>query len=332
MSLGKYEINNIYNEDCYEAIKNIPDKSIDLVYIDPPYQFCMGGNSSSSLGQRKYKSKNEIYSLDIDITKRKIGTGYTSGGGCFGTKKRDYHSEIQQTDMNLTPQRKAYLDYVEKYGKDEEAERLRVIANGVDNRENTYFISKGFTNDLLDELCRVMKKIYIYIWCNKEQLRQIFDYFGDKGCHLDLLTWHKTNPIPTCNNTYLSDTEYLVMARESGCKIYGSYETKSKYYISECNVSDKELYEHPTIKPLDFVKNHIINSTQENDIVLDCFMGSGTTAVACKELGRNFIGFELNPKFWQIAVDRVNGISQKDKKIKEQGIQTIFDFIGGDNL
>ena len=75
----------------------------------------------------------------------------------------------------------------------------------------------------------------------------------------------------------------------------------------------------------------VINSTQEGDLVLDCFMGSGTTAVACKELNRNFIGFELNPKYWQIAVDRVNGLSQKDKRIKESGIMDIFDFLGGDD-
>ncbi len=322
------EIDNIYCGDAYELIKQIPDKSIDLVYIDPPYQFCQGGKGNSELGDRKDKSKGEIYSLDTDITKRKAGTGYTSGGGCFGTKKRNYHSEIQETDVNqLTPQRKAYLDYVAKYGKDEEAERLRVIANGVDNKQNTYFISKGFSNEILDEFCRVLKRIYIYIWCNKEQLRQIIDYFDDKGCHIDLLTWHKTNPIPTCNNTYLSDTEYCVMARESGCKIYGTVETKHKYYVSQCNVADKELYDHPTIKPLEMVKNHIINSTKEGDVVLDAFAGSATTLCACKELGRHYIGFELNPKYYQIAVDRLNGITQKDKRLKEKGIMTIEDFM-----
>ena len=319
------ELNVIYNEDCYEGIKKIPDKSIDLVYIDPPYQFCQGGKGHSEIADRKDKNKGEIYSLDTDITKNKM-----TGGGCFGTKKRNYHSEINITNVNLTPQRKAYLEYVEKYGKDEESERLRIKANAIDNKENTYFISKGFTNDLLDELCRVMKRIYIYIyiWCNKEQLRQIIDYFDDKGCNIDLLTWHKTNPIPTCNNTYLSDTEYCVMARESGCRIYGTVETKHKYYISQCNVSDKELYEHPTIKPLEFVKNHILNSTKENDVVLDCFIGSGTTAVACKELGRNYIGFELNPKYWQIAVDRLNGITQKDKELKNKGYLSIDDILG----
>ena len=302
-------INTIQLGDCYELIKNIPDKSIDLVVIDPPYQFCAGGNGSSEIAKRKYKQKGEMYSLDTDITKRKVGTGYSSGGGCFGTKKRNYHSEINLTDMNITPERKKYEEYVRKYGKDEESERLRVIANAVDNRENTYFISKGFTNDILDELCRVMKKINIYVWCSKAQLRQLIDYFDDLGCNIDLLTWHKTNPIPTCNNTYLSDTEYCVFARENGVPLYGDVETKKKYYVTPCNVIDKDLYKHPTIKPLNIIKNLIINSTVEGGVVLDTFVGSGTTCVAAKELNRKYIGMELNPEYYKIANDRINGIT-----------------------
>lgn len=113
-----------------------------------------------------------------------------------------------------------------------------------------------------------MKKINIYIWCNKEQLVQILNYFNDKGCFLDLLTWHKTNPIPTCNGTYLSDTEYCVFAREKGVKIYGSYQTKKKYYITPCNVEDKKLYGHPTIKPLNIIENLVINSSVEGGCYL----------------------------------------------------------------
>ena len=344
MNLGKYEINNIYNEDCYEALKNLPDKCIDLVYIDPPYQFCQGGKGHSEIGDRKDKNKGEIYSLDTDITKRKIGTGYTSGGGCFGTKKRDYHSEIQQTDVNLTPQRKAYLDYVSKYGKDDEAERLRVIANAVDNRENTYFISKGFSNEISDELCRILKKIYIYIWCNKEQLRQIFDYFDDKGCHLDLLTWHKTNPIPTCNNTYLSDTEYLVLARESGCKIYGTVETKHKYYVSQCNVADKELFKHPTCKPTDLMRYLVRLVSPKDATILDCFNGSGSTGKAVmlenKQYNKNYkyIGIELTDEYLPIAKARIEYIcnnefdfwkdenGKEQREVKNKDVMTIFDF------
>ena len=190
-------------------------------------------------------------------------------------------------------------------------------------------IAFGIDYGILDELCRVLKKINIYIWCSKKQIPTLLNYFLEKGCFWDLFCWHKTNPIPTCNNTYLSDTEYCLFFKEAGTSVNndGSYETKSKYYISEINKKDKDLYDHPTTKPLEFVKNHIQNSTQAGDVVLDCFMGSGTTAVACKELGRHYIGFEIDKNYWQIAVDRVKGISQQDKRLKESGITSIYDFL-----
>ena len=148
-------------------------------------------------------------------------------------------------------------------------------------------------------------------------------YIEQKGCNYDLLVWHKENPIPTCNNKYLSDLEYCLMFRQEGTSVNnGTYETKSKCYHSGLNVKDKDLYNHPTIKPLDYVKAHIINSTKEGDTVFDPFMGSGTTGVACKELNRNFIGIEINDDYFKIAQDRINGITQVErKKINEGQIQ-----------
>jgi len=110
------------------------------------------------------------------------------------------------------------------------------------------------------------------------------------------------------NNTYANDTEYCIFARENGVRLYGNYETKRKYYISNINTQDKEKYIHPTIKPIQIIKNLIINSSKENDIVLDCFSGSGTTCVACKELNRRFIGIEIDPEYHKISMDRLNGI------------------------
>lgn len=129
------------------------------------------------------------------------------------------------------------------------------------------------------------------------------------------------------NNTYANDTEYCIMAREKGTKLYGTFETKRKYYVSSINNEDKKYFSHPTIKPLEIIKNLIINSSLENDIVLDCFMGSGTTAVAAKELNRHFIGFEIDPDYYKIAVDRVKGITQIDRKLESLGVQTIFDYL-----
>ena len=71
------------------------------------------------------------------------------------------------------------------------------------------------------------------------------------------------------------------------------------------NVEDKKNYGHPTIKPIELVKRHIINSTTKESVVLDPFMGSGTTCVACKELGVNYIGFEINENYFNIAKERI---------------------------
>lgn len=312
------ELNKIYLGDAYELIKQIPDKSIDLIVTDPPYEFVIGGNGHSPIAQRKASSKDDIYNLDTKLTKKSIVTG----GGCFGTKQRDYYSKFSETDVSK--QRQEYLDYVAKHGKDEESERLIINYKKTKQRSPLRFISEGISNEILKEFVRVMKKGNIYIFCNKNQLRQYFDFFGDLGWNLDLLVWNKTNCIPTINNTYLANLEYCVFARESGTPLYGSYETKSKCYTSSCNKKDKDLYLHPTIKPLPFIKNLIINSSQENQVVLDPFMGSGTTAVACKELNRQYIGFELNPKFYEIANDRLNDVTQVDKKKEEQGYMKLF--------
>ena len=244
-------INTIQLGDCYQLIKKIPDKSIDLVYIDIPYLYEDHGGGTTALAKR-----------------------------------------IE----NLTKVQ---------------------LAN----------IKDGIDYSILEELCRVMKYIYIYIWCSKEQILDLMKFFIDKkGCRFNILTWNKTNPTPATNGTYLPDIEYCLVFKENGSPKYNDgYELKSKWYISGLNVKDKDLFEHPTIKPLDLVKRHILHSTQPNDIVLDCFCGSGTTCVACKETGRRYIGMEIDKEYHKIAVDRLNGITANG----QTSIFTDFDNLGG---
>ena len=101
------------------------------------------------------------------------------------------------------------------------------------------------------------------------------------------------------------------MFREKGCQLYGSYDTKSKYYISSINKQDKDKYLHPCCKPTELIERHIINSTKENDIILDPFMGSGSSCVCAKRLNRRYIGFEIDEKWYNVAKDRLQGIDQK---------------------
>ena len=74
---------------------------------------------------------------------------------------------------------------------------------------------------------------------------------------------------------------------------------------------DKKEYPHPTIKPLNIVKTLIGNSSKPGDIVLDPFLGSGTTAVACTELGRQYLGYELNGEYYEVAQRRIQDTIDK---------------------
>lgn len=234
--LGNYNLNKIYNEDCYLALSKIQDNSIDLIYTDIPYKIVNGGSGAGFL---KSKTRNEFY-------KKTIGE----------------------------------------------------FADGIDFK-------------ILDEFIRILKKINIYIWCSKEQIVDILNYFvKKKKCNYEILVWCKSNSTPFCNNTFLPNIEYCLYFREAGVKLNDGYDLKSKWYISKTNTTDKSKYGHPTIKPLNLVKNHIKHTTKEKDVVLDPFLGSGTTAVACKNTNRNYIGFEINKEYYNIAKNRLEGIEK----------------------
>lgn len=126
-----------------------------------------------------------------------------------------------------------------------------------------------------------MKRINIYLWCSKHQVQPLLKHYLDKNCNIEILTWHKNNPLPTMNNTYANDTEYCIFARESGVPLNGDYYTKRKYYVTNINKTDKDKYKHPTIKPINIIKNLIINSSNKGDIVLDCFSRKWNNMCSC---------------------------------------------------
>ena len=78
---------------------------------------------------------------------------------------------------------------------------------------------------------------------------------------------------------------------------------------------------------MNIIKNLITNSTAPGEVILDTFVGSGTTCLAAKETGRNYIGMEINPEYHKIAKDRLNGINANG----QLSIFTDFDQIGGQN-
>lgn len=218
------EINKIYNEDCLETLRRLPDNSIDLIIADPPYEIVSGG-----------------------------------GGGSFGVEKRSYHTGVKK-------------------------------------------LSDGFDIEVLNECKRVCKIFNCYFFCSKDQILKILTWGFENNMNTDILCYHKTNPIPTVNNKYLSDTEYIVFMRGKGAFLGGSYETKKKYFLQQ---NGKSEFDHPTVKPLNIIRTLITNSSQENDIVFDPFMGSGTTAIACIIENRKYLGSEIDQKYFQVLTKRI---------------------------
>ncbi len=174
-------------------------------------------------------------------------------------------------------------------------------------KEEVEEFSNGIDYKILKDFVRVMKKINCFIWCSKSQILDIMNFFAKYEPDINILTWTKTNPIPFGASIWLSDIEYCLHFYKGASYNIG-WEYKRKNFTSPINNKDKEKYKHPTIKPIQCVKNHLLNMTKDGDIILDPFSGSGTTCVAAKELNRRFIGIEKNLEYYKISLDRLNGI------------------------
>ena len=117
----------------------------------------------------------------------------------------------------------------------------------------------------------------------------------------NILVWAKDNKV--CNHYYMKQCEFILLFRKGQARDINNMGTSNLLQIP--NVKCKA---HPTQKPVDLMKILIENSSNENDIVLDCFCGSGSTGVACLESNRNFIGCEIDKKYYDIAVERIQEI------------------------
>ena len=124
-----------------------------------------------------------------------------------------------------------------------------------------------------------------------------------------IFTWHKTNPVPSFRKiNYLSACEYIWIGSK-GKMIFNFGFQKDMHNFFECGqCQGKERSKHPTQKPIKLIQHFVKIHSNKNNIILDPFMGSGTTGVACKELGRNFIGIEIEPKYFEIAKKRISEV------------------------
>ena len=151
----------------------------------------------------------------------------------------------------------------------------------------------------LDRVLKADRHIYIFMSFHniQETLSVLSMYFKVKN----ILIWEKNNTsMGDLKGDYAPKYEMIVYCHKGRRELLGGFRYPN---IFKFDRTKNEL--HPTQKPVDLLEFLIKNSTQENETVLDFTMGSGSTGVACKNLNRNFIGIELDKKYFKIAKKRI---------------------------
>lgn len=149
----------------------------------------------------------------------------------------------------------------------------------------------------------------MFIFNAWKNIGEIAKYAEERGMEAkDCFRWEKLNPMPrNRDRRYIVDFEMGVWLVKKNSKwVFNRQDDKFQRpkFVSGL-VAGKEKTEHTTQKPISLMEHLVKIHTNENQIILDPFMGSGTTGVACRNLNRNFIGIELDEKYFKIAKNRI---------------------------
>jgi DNA modification methylase len=179
------------------------------------------------------------------------------------------------------------------------------------------FISNFEPADFLNVLPIFFEKnMNAYIFCNKELLPDYLVWARDAGYSFNVLVWKKPNAIPI-GDSHRPDIEYLLLFRKNA--IWNNGLSASVNY-SRLIESPRETGLHPTMKPVGIITNQLQISSHTDSIVVDTFLGSGSTLIASEKTGRICYGMELDGKYCDVIVERwckYTGIT----KIKKNGVE-----------
>jgi len=173
--------------------------------------------------------------------------------------------------------------------------------------------------DFLQTLPLVFNKgINAYIFCNTDLVPDYCIWAKENKFNFNILTWHKKSFIPASNNHHFPDTEYLIYISKSAIFNSGLNVNYGKYFI----LDNEKSNDHPTIKPIELISNELQIGSNQNSIIFDFFLGSGSTMAASHQLKRKCYGMELDPKYCQVIVDRMIKLDPT-LEVKRNGIKYI---------
>lgn len=169
-------------------------------------------------------------------------------------------------------------------------------------------------SEYLSELYRVLKDgTHCYIMINNLNLIEMLNEGLKVGFKfIKLLAWDKT--IRICGNYYMGQIEHIIMFRKGKGRPINNCGTSDLLSVPIHKLKDAEGHNlHDTEKPVELMEILINNSSNEGDIVLDPFMGIGSTGVASIKNKRRFIGIEIDPVYYAIAKSRLEKESAQSK-------------------
>lgn len=172
-------------------------------------------------------------------------------------------------------------------------------------------ISDGFDVDkMFPEFKRVCKAINYQIWCSKKQFIDYLIMAKDNKWNWQDVCLYRNNALPNVRGKY-QDKDYCVHLWK-GRTLTGTYHQKRTDY--HYTIGGVKEWNHPALKPLEPILNMIPIGSDENDIVFDPYMGSGTTGEACIRTNRKFVGVEKNKEFFDMAVTRIRKVYDEINK------------------
>ena len=162
---------------------------------------------------------------------------------------------------------------------------------------------------VIKECYRVLKKSGTLIWFYDLWKITILKEYFDKAKfkQIRFIEWQKTNPVPINSKlNYLTNSrEIAVTGVKCGKPVFHSEYDNGIY--KHPIYHDKNRF-HPTQKPIKLIEELIEKHSNKGDVVLDCFSGSGTTAIACINTYRNFVGCEISREYFEKSVERISSI------------------------
>lgn len=173
--------------------------------------------------------------------------------------------------------------------------------------------------DLVSEFKRVIKPTgNIFIFTSYNLIGKYHEVFDPEFDTFQFMVWHKTNPIPNIRkSSFLNSCELIVCLWNKGHTWNFSKQNEMHNFIENpiCMGAERlKKPKHPTQKPVKILEHIIKIASNENDVVLDMFMGVGSTGVACLNLNRRFIGIELDKEYYEASVDRIKAVKEKIHK------------------